>query len=515
MKNKLNFFLLLIALCFQTSNSLAGSTLSLKKFEQKPKLIVLLVFDQFRADYLTRFGNQFLPATQSDGKPGGFRYLMQNGAYFPFAEYDVLQAMTCPGHAMIATGAHPYLMGIPLNDFYDRNQKRMAYCVDDAKDQFSPRSLQSSTFSDEIKSVHPSSKVIAVALKDRSSIMLGGHRANFALWMDLEKYHWKTSSYYANTLPQWVISANQSLAKDAQVEQTWMGQKYKPLSKMGISFPFGVDASFDLAEKAIAAEKLGKGSSPDVLAISLSSHDMLGHRYGPESKEMQEMTLFEDQRLSEFFYFLKQHLGSLDQVTIALTADHGVAPTVEHSQASRIPTDKFDYLELYKKVNAQLDKKFGSAKKPWIVGSDSFNFYFDQDLMNEKKLASSDVEAEAKSALVNLPGVLTIVTRSEILKGLYPAGEIGQQLKRQYVPEKSGDLILITKPFYIEKGSSPAVHVSGYAYDRMVPLILFGSKFKPGVYASEAKVIDLAPTLAFSVGVLPPAASEGKILPIF
>lgn len=506
---RIQFFLLFFLLPFTSS-----ATLSLEQFQSRPKLVVLLVIDQFRADYLTRFENKFLPA-ENKNSLGGFRFLMKKGAYFPFAEYDVSQSMTCPGHAMISTGSYPYQNGIPLNEYYDRNEKRMVYCAEDKVDEYSPRNLKTSTFSDEIKNAGIPSKVIGIALKDRSAIMLVGHRADLALWMDYKSLQWRSSTYYTKILPPWVSESNSALKNNKNEEQTWLGHKFNPKSKLGFSLEYGVDVSFSLAEQAVSGENLGRNKGTDILALSLSSHDMLGHTYGPNSPELEALTIFEDKRLAKFLNFLNKHLGSLKNVNIILTADHGIAPTVEYATQAKIQAGKLDYLVLYKKAYDRLDKKFGKAKAEWFVASKYLQFYLNEDLLKEKKLNKVDVENEVKQAFQGTPGISAIFLSTDLEKGFFPPGEIGSQLRRQYFADKSGDIIIRPFPFFMEKDDNVVTHMTSYTYDRTVPLIFFGSKFKAGVYTQSAKVIDLAPTLSFSLGVLPPATNEGKVLQIF
>ena len=511
------------------ANSAASQPL--KKYLQKPKLIVVVVIDQFRADYLSRFESRFAPAQDKAKKTlGGFKFLMENGAYYPLAEYDVLQSMTCPGHAMIMTGSHPNMNGIPVNEWYDRKAQKMQYCAEDPQFEYSPHNLKTTTFTDELKNTGAKSKVITLALKDRSAIMLGGHRADLALWMDYKSFAWRTSTYYAKDLPNWTKILNAKVKAIGNAEMTWTSsvkptglsedspaifeKKYLPFSKNGLSQNFGIEVALDAAESAVFGENLGHGSATDVLAISLSNHDMLGHGFGPNSRELEELTVFEDQKLSHFFTILQRHMGgSLKDVAIILTADHGIPPTIEYSTKAKIDSGKLDYLELYKAINQRLDKKFGTPKnKEWIAASRYFHFYLNPATLDEKSLSSKQVEDEVKAALEEQHGVFYVATKSDLKAGIYPPGALGDQLKKQYIADKSGDLILLPRPFYMEKDDNLVTHMTGFSYDKTVPLILFGSAFKSGVYAEPAKVIDLAPTLSFLMGIVPPATSEGRVL---
>ena len=493
-----------------------SNSLSYASFQDRPKLVVLIVIDQFRADYLTRFQDQFLKAKKTNGELGGFRFLMENSAYYPFATYDVFQNMTCPGHAMISTGSRPYRNGINLNEYYDRGLKRLVYCAEDEKFGISPNRLKTTNFSDEYKNAGLPSKVFSLALKDRSAVMLGGHRADLALWMDYDHFKWTTSSYYSKKNPAWLDQANDELKKLDDVTISIDGSPVKILSKKGLSYSKGIDLTFELAEKVLTAEKLGLNKQTDFLSLSLSTHDMLGHKLGLNAKEMQDLTLFEDKRLSDFLNRLKKHLGSLDQVEIFLTADHGVAPAVDYAQAAKLDSGKIDYLEIYRLVNKKLDQEFGEIKnKSWIAASKSLHFYYDPEVLEKKKLKSADLNKFIKSTLKDVKGVYTVVLNDDLENHKFPIGVLGDQMQKQYLNEKSGDFILVPDAFYMDKDENLTTHLTGYTYDKTVPLILFGSKFKKGVYSDEALVIDLAPTINFSLGVIAPALSEGKVLPVF
>jgi predicted AlkP superfamily pyrophosphatase or phosphodiesterase len=515
----------------------AGSSMAgpLKKPLEKPKLVVVLVVDQMRADYLTRFSSRFLPAQGSNKvkKLGGFKYLMSQGAYFPLAEYDVMQSMTCPGHAMILTGAHPIMNGIILNEWYDKLERKAVYCADDEKDGISPRHLKTTTVGDELKNAGYKSRVVGISLKDRSGVMLSGHRADQVLWFDSKENQWITSSYYSpdKSVPSWVRPVNESLKKQIGTEYIWeskekptglsesnevpFSRKMKIGDRRTTASPYGVDVTMNLAADAVKALKLGKGSDPDILAISLSSHDMMGHAFGANSREMEEMTVSEDKAVAQFINFL-QAQGVLKNTLFVFTADHGIAPTVEYAQKARIDAGKIEYLTLFKKLNSYLDSKYGRPKNnQWIAGFMSFNFYFDRATLEEKKLDLAEVETEAKKILLSEPGVWYIVTSSEYRKNIIPPGEIGAQLMRQYNVEISGDLILIPRPFYMEGSENTTTHMTGYTYDRMVPLILAGKGIQPGIYPKRAQILDIAPTLSFILGIIPPATSSGQILDIF
>ena len=478
--------------------------LTAEKYAQTPKLVVLIVIDQFRADYLTRFEKQFV-APGTSKAPGGFRFLMKNGAYYPFAEYDSLQNMTCPGHATIATGSRPATFGFSTNEWFDPSTKKIVYCADDPKHQLSPFHLLTTTFGDELRLVHDKSKVIAVSLKDRSAIMLGGHKANLALWYDHKGNRWATSTYYnKGELPKWVAPINESLAKAST--------SASPVAASLEGATRGTQISFEAALAAAKAEKLGQGPETDVLIVSLSAHDILGHNLGPNSSAMEKLTLVEDKALADFLKKLSVQLGSLDRTVIALTADHGIPPNAEVLKDTNLQTGQIDFLELTKKITARLDTRFGSpGKETWIIAQNLFHFYLNRDLIKTKNLEVNDVENEIRSILQDEEGVLTVFTRGDFEAGRFPPGFIGEEIKHSYVPQLDGDLLVVPKAFFTNKDRHTVTHITGYSYDRSVPLIIFGKSVRPGVYTG-AKVIDLAPTLSFLLRVLPPAKSEGQVL---
>lgn len=487
---------LLLALLVSSSASAAPSA---RTYPQRPKLIVVLVVDQLRGDFLTRFKDRFLPAGTATA-PGGFRFLT-SGAWYPFAEYDVLQSMTCPGHAMILTGARPAALGIGTNDWFDPATKKLVYCVDDAVDGFSPRRLRSTTLGDELKGASPKSQVAAISVKDRSAIMLGGHRANVALWVGREG-RWETSSYYGKA-PAWVDGLNAAIAKGPKPDFD------KPSAETAA---VGVEWTFEAALKASRELKLGRDSDTDLLAISLSTHDVLGHALGPNSPEMEKLTLIEDKEISKFLRALAKDLGGLDDTWLVLTSDHGAPPSPEEAQKLGLQAGRFDYLSLYRRINQRLGDRFGSTKEEWIIGTRLFHFFLNQDLIRRKKLDLREVENEARAAMREEPGVHDVFTRGDHVARAYPPGTLGEQVKNSYVDGQSGDLVLIPRPFFLEASKSlRTTHITGWSYDRAVPLAIWGKSFKAGVF-SGGKIVDLAPTLAFSLGILPPAMNEGRVL---
>jgi predicted AlkP superfamily pyrophosphatase or phosphodiesterase len=470
-------------------------------FSRRPRLTLVLVIDQFRADYLTRYRDKFLPAGNA-GAPGGFRFLLENGAYFPFAEYDVLQNMTCSGHAMILTGTRPHLNGIALNDWYDRRTKKQKYCATDPQYGVSPRQLLTTTEGDELKNVEPEAKVVTVAIKDRAAVMLGGRRADSAVWFDNKKHFWTSSSYYGKGSADWLAKVNASQAA------AFTGVKLSEL----LSSTATVGLTVDTALAALESFSLGADPAPDLLAVSFSSHDYLGHRVGPNSPLMLQMTLTEDREIARLLRAAIRRAGGLENLNVVLTADHGTPPSVPDAQAGKLDAGIIEYPPLIAKMNKALNAAFGTPKsKSWIAYAGALQFYFDEQSLHERKRDLRQAERVAQAVLLKEPGVLRVLTSAEFLDGTYRNGPLAAEIERSYLPGISGDLVILPRPFFMEGEGYPVNHITNWAYDRTVPLVILSAKAKPGVY-SGAKVIDLAPTLSFFLGTLPSATNEGRVL---
>jgi predicted AlkP superfamily pyrophosphatase or phosphodiesterase len=553
-KNILVFTFLVLISSSQAYCSVGGLAL------KKPKLIVVLIIDQFRADYLTRFKERFLPANNKAGSLGGFNYLMSKGSYFPYAQYDILQSMTGPGHATILSGSYPYQSGIPLNDWYDAKLGRNIYCVEDENSPIvglpantdrpgmSPKNFIGSTVGDELKNAGYPSKVISIALKDRAAILLGGHRADLALWFDPKSFQWVSSKYYLpdGNLPSWVTKLNEEVKIKKSPMKIWSAKlqetmksyfsttssypnEKKLIGKIGpvfnhgiaacspeeLSSPYGTELTAQAALRAIDYYELGKNKTPDLLSISFSSHDYVGHAFGPNSKEIEDMTVSEDRVISTFLNGLKNKIpGGLNEVVIVLSADHGVAPNSDWLLKNKMASGRVDVGALQAKISERLDQKFGKidSGKNWITFSVDFNFYINHELIESKKLNITEVENEIKSVLLMENGFAYVFTHSEYKNKLLPPGMHERQILKTYYKGRSGDVIAIPKPFFVHGDDNTTTHMTGYSYDRTVPLIIVGQAFKHGTIPKIVDVVDIAPTLTILTGTIPPSASEGRVL---
>lgn len=552
-----------------------NASIGLPQFQEKPKLILVLVVDQFRADYLTRFQSRFLPAhlpgegkqgkqgklaSKLASKLGGYQYLMSQGAYFPFARYDVLQCMTGPGHAMILTGAYPYLMGIPTNIWYDHSTKKPVYCVEDSTQQIvggnagankgvSPKNLGSTTVGDELKNAGYPSRVVGVALKDRAAILLGGHRADMAFWFQPESFNWVSSRYYMkdSVLPGWVQTLNKELNGKKGQPYAWApsgkptgltlgvsggvsaGFKYDTVvgQKEILNYPYGLELTGQMAKLAFDELKLGKNSAPDLLAVSFSSHDYLGHLYGPNTLEMEEMTVSEDRVISDLLNHINKKMiernpdSGIKDVLVVLTADHGIPPSPSWLSTVGVSAGQIDADRVSQKIDSKLNEIFGKpANGKWVEFVKDLNVYLSRSAIAEKKVSLRDIEERTKEELRSVDGVAFVFSGSDYADHKLPPAMFERQIGKSYVPGKSGDVIAIPRPFFMQQ-DDPVSHMTSYNYDATVPLIMSWagahkvSRIRHGVYYSHADVVDLAPTLSFILGIVAPPAAEGRVLDIF
>ncbi len=541
---------ILMLICAFLSFNLQAAT-------KRPKLVVLLVIDQFRSDYLTRFKERFLPS-KNGSTIGGFNYLMEKGAYFPYAEYDILQSMTGPGHATVLSGAYPYQFGIPLNYWYDTNKNKLTYCVEDETAPIvgvsskkaagmSPRNLVGTTLGDEMKNAGYPSKVISIALKDRASILMGGHRADLALWFDAKTFQWVSSKYYLpnDELPSWVVKLNEEIntkkgpvkiwsTKLQETMQTYLTttnsypNEKKIIGKIGPVFnhgiqacspeeltsPYGIELTTETALRALDVYELGKNKTPDLLAVSFSSHDYVGHAFGPNSKEMEDMTVVEDRSISKFLNALDKKVpGGLAEVVVALTADHGAPSNADWLAKNKINAGRINIENLLGKLENAMSDKFGPiGKNQWIIAVSDLNFYFDRDVLKDKKVSLEDAALVVKNALKSEEFVAHVFTSFDYEKHLLPPGMHQRQILKTFYAGRSGDVIAIPKPYYMEDDENSTTHMTGYSYDRTVPLVIMGPGIKGGMIPKQVEVIDLAPTLSILTGIIPPSLSEGRVL---
>jgi predicted AlkP superfamily pyrophosphatase or phosphodiesterase len=518
----------------------------------RPRLVVVISIDQCRADYMTRFADLYLPPKTSEGV-GGFRYLMERGGWYADCRYDHLRTVTAAGHAILGTGAQPYLNGIVGNNWYDRATRKGVYCVDDPNSQvvgaqsgsretpMSPANLLVTTVDDELElATGGASRTVSISLKDRAAILLAGHRADTVVWFDEGTGGWVSSSHYFpnGKLPEWVEKVNGEKDPDRLRAQPWKpgvsaealrrvwkpkngdatfthaltGRDYTPFA----TSPAGNAFIFDTARTAVEAEQLGQDAIPDVLTLNLASNDYVGHRYGPDSAELLDITVATDREISGFLNFLDKKVpGGLKSVTFAVSADHGVVNVPELNTASGVPAGRSITSAAKAAADAALDAEVGPAD--WIASTDNGDFYF-----SEKALAAypkeprERLERIAGDAAVKVKGVSMAFGRTAVFAGLVPHSDLGRRITHGVHPKRSGDVMLILEPQWLP-GSAPTgsgtSHGSPYPYDNHVPLLVAGFGIRPDTYTQPTQPAQLAPTLALLLGIARPSGAEQPLLP--
>ncbi|HXE72031.1 MAG TPA: alkaline phosphatase family protein [Candidatus Nitrosotenuis sp.] len=509
----------------------------------RPRLVVLMVIDQLANDHLYRLQDHF--------GPGGFRRLTEGGAWHVACLSDVLPTTTAVGHASLVTGAPPSLHGIVGNAWMEEG--RVVVAVEDERypvvgasgsGGFAPSRLLSSTLGDELKlSWAGQSRVVSVSLKDRAAILLGGRSADLALWFDSTSGRWVSSRWYRprGDLPAWVEELNASGWLEAQFGYRWTPllplaarQRSAPSPQEGTGPHHGSGAGFPhlvqgglarpgpeyyeavtfsplgdiwtlrLAREAVTREKLGRGPAPDVLAINLTSHDRVGHAFGPHSPEVQDLLLRLDGELASFFAFLDAEVGQ-GQVLLALAGDHGVAPLPEWSQQFRLGGGRFDAAALEKAVQSALEDRYGRGRD-YLAG-----FVYPHLYLNVQGLSAAEARQVARQAARGVPGIFEAYTRDQIESGQLPLDPLGPRIGRSYFRGRSGDLEVVLADHWVlsRQGTN---HASPWAYDAHVPLLLAGPGVRPGRRYRPATMQDLAPTLCALLGVSFPSACTGRVL---
>lgn len=526
---KLVLAVLLVLLSFPLSRS-EGRPES----PRRPKLVLIVVIDQLRYDYLERFRPQFVE--------GGFNLLLKGGANFVDCRYDYTTTETGPGHATLLTGAYGNIHGIVANDWYDHAGKRSVYCVDelgikqvggDGGKGSSPRNLLVSTLGDELRlATEFQARVITIAGKDRAAVLMGGHTANAAYWYKRDIGQVVSSSYYMQTLPRWVADFNDGVPTKRYCGKPWQALPETPGASGKVLREFKAEANepcpdrkfldwLDLtpfknevligfAEQALKNENIGRGPATDLLAISLSANDFVGHNFGPYSPEVADATLRTDRYLADLFADLDRTIG-LDNVWIVLSADHGVAPTPAFIKEYGLGSGIFHPAAVRTAVEQALAGAFGQDQ--WIESFEDHNIYLDLATLKKHQIEREKAEAIAAEAAASVPGVWAAWTRTQFLTGTLPGGPLARMATNSFHSQRSGDVLVILAPYAVPAYTeTTTTHGSPWNYDTQVPLILWGSAFRPGVYAHRCQPIDLVPTLAAALGLTQPSGAQGQPL---
>ena len=516
----------------------------------RPKLVVGVIVDQMRYDYLTRFYDRY--------GEDGFKRILREGYNFENGHFNYVPTVTAVGHASVYTGTTGSGHGIIANDWYDKYLKKMIYCVDDFEyeavgtelpyEQKSPVRLLSTTVTDELRlAQNMNGKTIAIGLKDRSAVLPGGHTSNGSYWfVGKDEGKFITSAFYMEELPKWVNDFNkkefpkkymkndwetlypiksykESIADDNPYEGVFVGEErpvfpheLKKLSEQNGNFdliketPYGNSILKEFAIAAIEGEELGQRGYTDFLAISFSSPDYIGHRYGSDSKEIEDTYLRLDLEMAELLKYLDKELG-VDNYTLFLTADHAVVPVPAYLKSLKIPAGYFDYSVFREYLKGLGEKYYGVPDL--IENFSNFQVFLNREVLERLKLDASSVAEKLAQDIINYEGVHKVLTAKTLQTTDFQSG-ILSYVQNGYNQKFSGDIVMVPNPgiistYYEDSGTT---HGSGYNYDTHVPIMFLGKGIKSGRSRDYVEIIDIAPTVSNLLQIQFPNSNTGKVL---
>jgi predicted AlkP superfamily pyrophosphatase or phosphodiesterase len=510
----------------------------------RPKLVVGIVVDQMRYDYLYRYYDKY--------KEGGLKRLMNEGFNARNNHYHYALTVTAAGHSAVYTGALPAVNGIVGNDWFDKYTGQNIYCTDDKSvatvgssnvsvGKMSPKNLLVSTVTDQLRiATNFRSKTIGVAIKDRASILPAGHAANGAYWFDSKTGNFVTSTYYMNELPQWAQDYNakkmpaefakrgwntllpidqytQSTPDDVVWEGKLSGQAkpvfpHELIGTSGDAFgvittsPWGNTMTKEMAIAAIKGENLGKGKETDFLAVSFSTPDRIGHMFGPNSVEQEDNYLKLDMEFADLLNFLDSWTGK-GNYTVFLTADHGAMDVPAFWQSHKLPAGLINPTTLTRNILSGLNTAFGEGK--YVLGFENYQIYLNDSLLLAKKISIENVYNVVRNSILRIDGIADVLNLREI--GKAPLNTYQLDLyKNNLNAKRSGDLQIITQPgWFAQSYATGTDHGTPYNYDTHVPFLLYGWGVNKGETLRRTTIADIAPTISALLHILPPSGSVG------
>ncbi len=524
---------------------LALSSISLFGQSQEPKLVIGIVVDQMRQDYLYRYWDTF--------GEGGFKRLVENGFMAKNAHYNYVPTNTGPGHASVYTGTTPTNNGIIGNAWYIRSENRFTNCVGDPdvltvgaendRGKASPKWLISSTITDELKLASQSrSKVVSVSIKDRGSILPAGHMADGAYWFDAATGAFVSSTYYMEKLPRWAEKFNKQKLPAEYANETWdllldkksytasgpdnspyevvlrgkstpefpyvlpeLLQAYGDYNFLPLT-PFGNQIVLDMAIAALEGESLGQDEETDFLAISFSSTDYAGHAWGPNSMEVQDMYLRLDKNMELLLNTLDETIGE-NNYLVFLTSDHGVVDVPARLDTLKVPAG-YTRINIGKEVNDYLMLALGKQVQ-FVKNVSNQQIYLDRELLSGNQL--EDAARIAADYLRAKDGIFQVYTAGQLMDADFTSGGLKGMMVRGYNQERSGDVFYSLFPAHSSSGSEQGTgHGTGFTYDSHVPLIMYGKGINPGHSPEYYSVSDIAPTISVLLNIRFPNASTGQ-----
>ncbi len=534
------FFAVVATCCFLTATAQ----------NSQPKLVVGIVVDQMRQEYLYRYESKF--------GDGGFKRLM-GGFMLTNAHYNYVPTYTGPGHASIYTGTTPAYHGIIGNDWWDKNLKREVNCVGDDRylpvgnpegnGDVSPWRLLSSTITDELKiATQKKGKVVGISIKDRGAVLPAGHLPDGAYWLDTKSGKFITSTYYKNALPTWVDAFNNLKLPDSYLNQEWKTllpiEKYlnaddspyerklkgkdkpvfpynlKELRKENGGYDllsvtaFGDDLLAEFAKATLAGEQMGKDDITDFLSVSFSTPDYVGHAMGPNSVELEDTYLRLDKNLEDLLKYLDRQVGE-GQYLVFLTADHAVAEVPQFLKDSKVPAGNFSWSNVEAGLNDYLQKTFPNKKVVERITNEQV--YFNHEAFTgDPKTSGIDLliaTDQTVNYLQSVEGIAQVFSKAIIKQSAYNETGLKGMIARGFHFKRSGDVAVQLEPYWIPSGyPTGTTHGSAYTYDSHVPILFFGTGVKNGTSANYHAITDLAPTLSVLLKIKFPSGCTGQPL---
>ena len=514
--------------------------------QKQPKLVVGIVVDQMRYDYLTRYWDRY--------GEGGFKKLVNEGFNCKNMNYNYMPTYTGPGHASIYTGTSPSGNGIIANEWYDKVLKKAVYCTGDEafktigsnsrNGKMSPKNLLSTTISDELKlATNNRGKVIGLSLKDRGAILPADHKADAAYWYDGgDVGQWISSSFYMEELPLWMQKINAKNNSNSYLEKSWEtlypiesysasiadDNKYEgafegevapvfphQLSELRVAnhnyslikyTPFGNTILKELALSAIVEEGLGKDEFPDFLTISFSSTDYIGHQYGPLSVEVEDTYLRLDKELEEILIYLETNFEK-NEVLVFLTADHGAVQVPQYLIDNDLPAGYFDGEAFSAELNSFLKEKYNSDSL--IANVSNYQIFLNHNYIERKGLNVVAIENVIARFCLSQKGISKAVTASNLMSTSFTDNILGNA-QRGFHQSRSGDVLFVLVSGWIPAGySTGTTHGSPYRYDTHVPMLWYGAGIKNGASDKYFVIADIAATLSALLTIQPPSSCSG------
>ncbi|MDA8768754.1 alkaline phosphatase family protein [Winogradskyella sp.] len=548
---KQNTFIILLCFAILSCNAQKNfsSTNNQTRLTQSnsPKLVVGIVVDQMRYDYLTRFDSKF--------GEGGFKRMMREGFNCKNNHFNYVPTYTGPGHASVFTGTTPKYHGVISNNWYSKTEKKVVYCASDENvvsigtesdaGKMSPHRLLTTSFADENKLfTQMRGKTIGIAIKDRGAILPAGHTADAAYWFHgKDEGHFITSSFYRNDLPKWVNEFNDSDTAESYFRVWDTHYDIKNYSESGsddnnfeggfkgkekATFPYdlaklkdknggfdllkatayGNSLTTDFAIASVKGEALGKDSTTDILTLSYSSTDYVGHNFGVNSKEVEDTYVRLDKDLERFFEFLDTEVG-VGEYTVFLTADHGAVNVPSYLQSVKIPAGYLDYNSRKKKFTAFLEEKYGT--KDVVENVSNNQIFFNKAKLKELNLNLHQVEQDLVDEQISYPNIAKVYTATTMNSTNFSTG-IEALLQNGFNQKRSGDVIMVDDIAHIAYSRTGSTHGSGLNYDTHVPLLFFGKGIKQGETLQKTVIPDIAPTISALLGISFPNGATGTPL---